>query len=153
TLRKVAAADVFAEVGEAEHGLERERFVYYDGLLPRGQWLSPEVSKDGVRLTNRAGFPVFDVTLVDRRTPGRLLVGRLPRLEAGVKGRAVELRPADAGRWSREGADTLREQLKEAGLFDDEAGSLVELWRRELFESDGVTLFYRLPQEEYDRQL
>jgi hypothetical protein len=153
TLRKVAATDVFAPVGEEGHGLERERFVYYDGLLPRGQWLVPEVGKDGVRLTNRAGFPVLDVTLVDRRTPGRVLVGRLPRLDTGVKGQAVDSRPVDVGRWAKEGADTLRKQLTDAGLFDDEAGSLVELWRRELFESDGLTLFYRLPQEEYDRQL
>jgi hypothetical protein len=43
--------------------------------------------------------------------------------------------------------------LKEAGLFEDEAASLTTLWTHDLFESEGVTLFYRLPQEEYERLL
>jgi hypothetical protein len=44
-------------------------------------------------------------------------------------------------------------QLKKTGLFADEAGSLVALWEKDLLQAEGLTLFYRFPQEEYDRQL
>lgn len=56
-------------------------------------------------------------------------------------------------KWPADGVKTLIGQLKDAGLFEDEAASLVTLWTRDLFESEGVTLFYRLPQEEYERLL
>jgi hypothetical protein len=56
-------------------------------------------------------------------------------------------------KWPGDGVKTLVSQLKDAGLFEDEAASLATLWTRDLFESDGVTLFYRLPQEEYERLL
>ena len=35
----------------------------------------------------------------------------------------------------------------------DEAASLTTIWAQEFFHSGGVTLLYRLPQEEYDRLL
>jgi hypothetical protein len=41
-------------------------------------------------------------------------------------------------------------QLVSAGLFDDEAKSLVETWKARMFETPGLNLFYRLPQSEYD---
>ena len=44
-------------------------------------------------------------------------------------------------------------QLVAAGLFDDEAKSLVDLWRHKQFETPGLTAFYRLPQSEYDVQM
>jgi hypothetical protein len=152
-LREVEAADVVVKVGEEGVGAQREHFVYYDGLLPRGRWLTLETGKGNPRLTNIASFPVFDVTLIDRRGPGKVLVGRLAKLESGATGQEVELRETTAERWGKEAPKTLQKQLRDAGLFADEAGSLVELWKRELFESEGMTLFYRFPQEEYERQL
>jgi hypothetical protein len=152
TLRDVKAEDVYATVGERNFGLEKEHFVYYDGLLPRGKWASILVEMDRVTVTNAAKHPLFDVTVVDRRSPERPRLARLPQLD-GSASKELDLKDLGDAKWPESGAKTLAGQLKEAGLFEDEAASLVTLWTRDLFESAGVTVFYRLPQEEYDRQL
>jgi hypothetical protein len=43
--------------------------------------------------------------------------------------------------------------LLDAGLFEAEADSLLKIWQKEFFETDGLTLFYLIPQVEYDRML
>jgi hypothetical protein len=153
TLRAVQADDVFARVGEQNQGCERERFVYYDGLLPRGKWVEITVEKEKIALANRAEHPVFDVTVVDRRTAGHTRVARMAKLDSKATIKELEFKEEDAKDWPASGHDALTRQLKDAGLFEDEAKSLVELWKEELFSSPGLTLFYRLPQEEYDRLL
>src|SRR5262249_25073629 len=42
-------------------------------------------------------------------------------------------------------------QLKEAGLFEDEAKLLADTWKHGMFVRPGLHVFYRIPQEEYDR--
>jgi hypothetical protein len=152
TLREVGGADVFAHVGEERFGLEREKFLYYDGLLPRGQWVSVKVEKERVTLTSRATHPLFDVVVTDRRRPGQLRVARLDRMGPGAT-QALVPAEADVRRWPIEAEKALVEQLSGAGLFVAEAKSLVALWRQDLLLAEGVTLFYRLPQEEYERLL
>jgi hypothetical protein len=152
TLRGVGADDVYAAVGERNFGLEKEHFVYYDGLLPRSKWASVTVEKDRVAVTSAAKHPLFDLTVVDRRSPDKPRLARLPQLDAGAS-KELDLKDLGGAKWPESGAKTLVSQLTEAGLFEDEAASLVTLWTRDLFESTGVTLFYRLPQEEYERQL
>jgi hypothetical protein len=152
TLRNVKADDVFAQVGEAGFGYEREKFVYYDGLFPAGKWLDLKFEKERVGVVNRAKDPVHDVTVVDRQA-GRVRVARLAKLEAGAEVKALEFAEAEAKSWPQAGIDSLSAQLQGAGLNADEAKSLVELWKEELFLTEGVTLFYRIPQEVYERLL
>jgi hypothetical protein len=152
-LRAVKADDVFARVGERNFGCERERFVYYDGLLPRGRWLAVAVRGERVELRNQVDHPVYDVTVVDRRTPGKVRVARLARLDGGASSRALKFTEPEAKGWPAAAAREMAGQLKAAGLHEDEAGSLAELWKKELFETEGVTVFYRLPQTEYERLL
>jgi hypothetical protein len=152
-LRAVKADDVFARVGEDDFGCECERFVYYDGLVPRKRWVSIAVGKDAVTLTSNVDFPVFDVTVVEQLDGGKVRVGRLERLDGRTRERSVALGAVDAARWTEDGPRALLAQLKAAGLNEDEGGSLVALWKKDLLLADGVTLFYRLPQEEYDRLL
>jgi hypothetical protein len=153
TLRDVKAEDVYVRAGEQYVGCEREKFVYYDALLPRGQWVEIGFDKEKVSLASRANHPVFDVTVVDRRTSDHILVARLAKLEAGAKIAEVEFKEAEAKGWPASALGILIGQLKEGGLFEDEAKALTELWKEELFLTPGVTLYYRLPQEEYDRLL
>jgi hypothetical protein len=153
TLRAVKADDVFVRAGEQYVGCEREKFVYYDGLLPRGKWIEITFDKKVVALANRATHPVYDLTAVDRRKPDHIRVARVAKVEAGAKVAELEFKEADARGWPAAGLETLIGQLKEAGLFEDEAKSLADLWKQELFETPGMTLFYRLPQDEYDRLL
>jgi hypothetical protein len=152
-LRAVKADDVFAHVGERNFGYERERFVYYDGLLPRGRWLAVTVKGERVELRNQVDHPVFDLTVVDRRTPGKARVARLARLDRRASAEALTFTEPAAKDWSAAAVREMVGQLKAAGLHEDEAGSLAELWKKELFETEGVTVFYRLPQSEYERLL
>jgi hypothetical protein len=153
TLREVKVDDVYVRAGEQYVGCEREKFVYYDGLLPRGKWAEITFDKDSVALVNLAKHPLYDVTVVDRRKADHIRIARVAKLEAGAKVAELEFKGADAKGWPANGLETLVGQLKEAGLFGDEAKSLADLWKEELFLTPGVTLFYRLPQEEYERLL
>jgi hypothetical protein len=153
-LRDVKCDTVAVLVGERGFGseFEQEQFVYYDGLMPRGKGAAIKVEKDRVSLTNEAKHPLFDVTVIDRQTPDKPRIVRVAKLDAGATEK-VDWQDASEGHWPQKAAQTLQDQLKDAGLNDDEAKSLVVVWTHELFEADGVTLFYRLPQEEYDRLL
>ncbi len=153
SLRDVDADDIYALVGERSFGAEREKFVYYDGLLPRGKWLKISVEKDQIALLNQVDFPVFDVTIVDRRVPGKTRVARLEKIDGNAQVKKPTFEDVAEKSWPDAGIKTLRDQLKEAGLYEKEAASLCEQWKDELFATEGLTLFYRLPQEEYDRQL
>jgi hypothetical protein len=41
----------------------------------------------------------------------------------------------------------------DAGLFAPEADALLKVWHKGFFEGEGLTIFYILPQSEYDRLL
>jgi hypothetical protein len=151
-LRKVRCDDVFAPVGERGVGLEREKFVYYDGLLPRPKALSIKAERTNATLKNDATFVVFDVWVVDRRDMDKPRVGRLPRLDAGDTAE-VGLPVMKDARWADDAGAALTAQLKDAGLNADEAAALTTIFAADFFRSAGLTLFYRLPQEEYDRLL
>ena len=152
-LRDVKADDIFVRFGPGGHYVQREKFIYYDGLFPQGKWVKIDVEKENVTLTNRVKHAVFDVTVIDARNEGKIRVGRLDKLDAGAKDAKVVFENVDASRFASEASETLTKQLVAAGLFEDEAKSLVDLWRKEMFETPGLHAFYRLPREEYDRLL
>lgn len=151
-LRKVQADDIFARFGPGNRYVEQEKFLYYDGLFPQSKWLKIDVDKETIALTNRVKHAVLDVTIVDRRDDDKPRIGRLEKLDAGAAGKVV-CTPVDASRLASEASAALVKQLATAGLFEDEALSLADLWRKEMFETPGLHVFYRLPQDEYDRLL
>jgi hypothetical protein len=151
-LRQVKSDEIFAGYSPNPLDIEREKFIYYDGLFPQGKWLSIKVDHQIVALTSRVKHPVFDITVVDRRGD-KVRVGRAAKLDAGATITEVAFTDADASQFPSEAADTLVKQLVGVGLFEDEAKSLVDLWKREMFETPGLSLFYRLPPEEYDARL
>jgi hypothetical protein len=166
TLRAVKADDVFTKTNDGEYrgfikegkGLpdsqyERERFIYYDGLAPIGKRLAVTVEKNTVSVANRVKHSLFDVTVVDRRTPDHTRVARLAKLEAGDKATELDFAEVGSKEWPEAGLVMLTKQLTDAGLFEDEARSLVDVWKKDFFQADGLTLFFRLPQEEYEKLL
>jgi hypothetical protein len=148
TLRHVKCDDVFVSVGERNSTFEREKFIYYDGLLPRVNALAIQIDKENISLKNQEKFTVHDVWVVDNRDAARRRIGRLPRLDAGAA-QEVEYTAMPV----EEAAKTLTAQLKAAGLNEDEAAALTTIWTGDFFASAGLSLFYRLPQEVYDRLL
>jgi hypothetical protein len=166
SLRAVKADDVFTKTNDGEYGgfikegkglpdsqYERERFIYYDGLVPIGKRVAVTVEKDKVAVANRVKHPLFDVTVVDRRSPDHTRVARLAKLEAGAKVTELDFAEVGSKEWPEAGLSALTKQLTDAGLFEDEAKSLAEVWKKDFFQADGLTLFFRLPQEEYEKLL
>jgi len=151
-LRQVKSDTLFSKYSPNNLDVEQEKFIYYDGIFPQGKWLSTRVEKENVELVSQVKHPLFDVTVVDRRGE-KVRVGRIAKLDSGERIKAVEFVEFDSSKFNSEASRTLLNQLTLAGLNPDEAGSLVELWQKEFFETPGLNLFYRLPQEEYDARL
>ncbi|HEY1861642.1 MAG TPA: hypothetical protein VGG61_14880, partial [Gemmataceae bacterium] len=132
---------------------ECERFIYYDGLVPVGKRVAITVEKDKVFVANRVKHPLFDVTVVDRRTPDHIRIARIAKLEAGAKATDLDFAEVGSKEWPEAELVVLTKQLMDAGLFEDEAKSLAEVWKKDIFQADGLTLFFRLPQDEYEKLL
>jgi hypothetical protein len=148
-LRQVKSDEIFARFSPNPLDVEREKFIFYDGMFPQRRWLKIGVDKNRVSLTSQVKHPVFDITAVDRRGDA-IRVARVAKLDAGETIRELQFNDAGAKDFSAEAAATLVKELVAAGLFDDEAKSLVDTWKARMFETPGLNLFYRLPQSEYD---
>jgi hypothetical protein len=151
--RAVKCADVFAIFGNGPTDLDREKFVFYDGIFPQAKRLNVTVDKGRVGLVSQVRYPVYDVTVIDRRGDGKVRVARVEKLDAAAAVKEVAWAEVERAKFPAEAADALVKQLVAAGLYKDEAGSLLDACRRDLLETDGVSVFYRVPQEEYDRCL
>lgn len=151
-IRQVKCDEIFAQYSGNPTDVEREKFLYYDGLFPQGKWLKLGVEMDRITLTSQVKHPVFDVTVVDRRSD-KVRVGRIFKLNAGAAIPSVVFEEVDASKFVADASETLSKQIVEAGLHADEAGSLVDLWKKDLFETPGLHLFFRLPQSEYDARM
>jgi hypothetical protein len=152
-MRDVKTDEVFSVFGDGPIDIDHEKFVFYDGVFPQGKWVRVTVEKDRVALFNRVPFPVHDVTVIDRRGEGPVRVARLPRLEANAEMKALEFASIDRKAFIAAATETLTRQLVEAGLYKDEASSMLAACGKDLLETDGVTVFYRVPQTEYERRL
>jgi len=151
-IRQVKSDEIFARYSQNPLDVEREKFIYYDGIFPQGKWLKINVEKEQVGLTSLVKHPLFDVTIVDRRNE-KPRIARFAKLDAGQTIKSADFSEVDAARFASESNTALVKQLVAAGLFDDEAKSLADLSQKEMFETPGLHLFYRLPQEEYDARL
>jgi len=151
-LRDVKADDVFINQPYAG-GIQKERFVYYDGLIPTPKGLSIKVAGEKVALLSQAAESVYDVTVVDLRNASKIRVARLDKMEPGAEVKAVAFAEGDQTKWPSEPIAALIKQLQSAGLNEDEARSMATVWRKDFFETEGVNVFYRLSQEAYDKAL
>ncbi len=137
--------------------LETERFLFYDGLAPMPDYLRCEkIDSTSVTLHNRAKFDIRQLFLVDRRTPGKVGLASMDRkdkaFEAGTT-LTMQWRKVPSESWPQAGLNPVKKSLVDAGLFEAESDALLKIWLSDLFEADGITLFYILPQDEYDRML
>ena len=148
-IRQVKSDEVFARYSPGPMDVEREKFIYYDGLFPQTRWMKITVDKGRVALISQVKHPVLDITVVDRRGD-KVRVGRIAKLNALASVKDVPFTDVDATQFPPEASDALLRQLVAAGLFKDEALALTDLWQKRLFETPGLHLFYRLPQEVYD---
>ncbi len=102
-IREVKADDIYARFGPNFTDVERDKFLYYDGIFPQGKWLKISVNKDNVELTSLVKHALLDVTVVDRRGE-TVRVGEMskPRWRSGQK---VEFTEVNVERFPSEAAE------------------------------------------------
>jgi hypothetical protein len=152
-LRRVKCDEVFARHSQNQFDIDREKFVYYDGIFPQGKWLKIEAAEGKVTLSNQVKHSVFDVTVIDHRDEKKVSIARVGELQPGAKFMPTEFDSGNSDEFAVQAAKKLTGQLVMAGLFEDEAQVLAELWKKELFEESGLHVCFRLPQEEYEQRL
>ncbi|GDX94343.1 hypothetical protein LBMAG47_00060 [Planctomycetia bacterium] len=155
--RMVKAEPVVSWGGHARGAhLDAEQFVYYDGLMTPLAFLRARRTATGnLVLDNTAPYPLHELWCVDhtgdtRTGPGPRLA-RVPLVPVGTKEIVPEWRVVPAADWAAATAEQFAADLEKTGLHADEARSLVAIWQPGFFHAPGLTLFYRLPQREYDR--
>lgn len=148
-LRAVKADDVLVQY----RGPQLERFIYYDGMIKAPKGLAVGVKGDTISLHSQAKHLLHDVTVVDLRNLRKIRTAHVDKMEPGAEIKEVKLIERDQTKWPHEGVEELVGQLKGAGLNEDEAKALANVWRRHFFETEGVSVFYRVPQELYDQVL
>ena len=154
SLRRVKSAPIsgygsFTRLGQQSWN---ENFLYYDGLMKLPP--VPQVARieEGVIVESDSDHDWLDVLVIDRSLDGnQVTVGRVDKIERGRQRNEIVLQRmgGDGGAEKALGRD-LRRQLILAGLHEDEAQSLLEVWSEGLFERVGLTLCYRIPQATYD---
>jgi hypothetical protein len=156
--RTVKAEPVFSYGGHNRGGtfIDAEQFVYYDGLMTPLAFLKSRRTATGdLVLDNTAPYPLHDLWCIDhtgdkRTGPGPRLA-RVPLVPVGTKEIVPGWRTIPAADWAAATAEQFAADLEKTGLHADEARSLVAIWQPGFFHAPGLTLFYRLPQREYDR--
>jgi hypothetical protein len=152
--RKVKAEPVFSYGGHGRGGTTRtdaEQFVYYDGLMKPLAFLKARRTPAGaIVLDTTAPYPIHDLWCIDRTGPEPKLA-RVPLVPPGKKTIDLDWKTVAADDWHAATAEALAAELEKTGLHADEARSLAAIWQPGFFHAPGLTLFYRLPQREYDR--
>lgn len=152
-LRNVKCDEVFAKYSQNQLDIDREKFVYYDGIFPQGKWLKLAEAGGKITLTSQVKHSVYDVTVIDHRNEKQVRIARLGELRPGTEFQPADFETGGGEDFTAQSAKKLTGQLVMAGLFEDEAQVLAELWKKELFDSPGLHVCFRLPQEEYEKRL
>jgi hypothetical protein len=151
--RTVKAEPVFSYGGHNHIGtfIDAEQFVYYDGLMTPLAFLKARRTPAGaIVLDAKAPYPLHDLWCIDR-TGNSAKLARVPLVPPGEKTLDLDWKTVAADDWHAATAEALAAELEKTGLHADEARSLVAIWQPGFFHAPGLTLFYRLPQREYDR--
>jgi hypothetical protein len=151
--RTVKAEPVFSYGGHNHIGtfIDAEQFVYYDGLMTPLAFLKARRTPAGaIVLDAKAPYPLHDLWCIDR-TGNSAKLARVPLVPPGEKTLDLDWKTVADDDWHAATAEALAAELEQTGLHADEARSLVAIWQPGFFHAPGLTLFYRLPQREYDR--
>jgi hypothetical protein len=132
---------------------EAEKYLFYRGVGHLDAPLVVRERQDGWDVSLRADSALANlpqVWLVEV-LPG----GRVRYQSAAAHGGTAHLKRFPLG--APNGLSTLRRELAAAltsrGLFADEADAMLETWKLSYFESEGLRLFFLLPQAWTDSQL
>jgi hypothetical protein len=144
--RAVSAAPL--ELDRGEHGVERERFVFYRGVADFEIPLRVTLEGDRLRIANE-GDAEFCGAFVFERAGARCSLRPIGDLRPGAVVYAKRGVPAEE---TRVDLLPLENELVARGLFRDEAAAMIETWRSSWFE-EGLRVLYLLPRAKIDALL
>lgn len=124
-----------------------EKFLFYRGAVADAP---PVVKVEGganqkYTLVNTTRKETAANLLLIHVSNGKLATRSLVSLAPSQKQQLDIALPAQTTETPGSAADALKESLEEAGLFPKEAASLVRIWQKPLFETEGIRLIYLNP--------
>lgn len=124
-----------------------EKFLFYRGAAADAP---PVVKVEGganqkYTLVNTTRKETAANLLLILVSDGKLATRSLDSLAPNQKQQIDIALPADTKQTPQSASEAFRESLEEAGLFPREAASLVRIWQKSLFETDGIRLVYLNP--------
>ena len=135
---------------------QAEKFLFYRGA---GNFATPLAvqfeGEDRLVLQNTGSEPMLDLQVFE----GRGLSGTLTTVDVLKPGERlpIALKPAEGNARRPEQAAELRRRLKDsltrAGLFADEAESMLATWESDWFDDDGLRVLFPLPRGWTDETL
>lgn len=131
-----------------------DQFIYYDGVIPSPK--SPTVLRTGVGITidSASDHDWHDVLVIERTKDQWRISPWIDHISKGKQRTTIEWKVLADEKQSIESLSTeLTQRLVAAGLFKDEAESLVKTWEQGLFNQQGISMFYRVSQATYDKWL
>ena len=159
-LRAVPSAKVYTHGGHSRMGYDGdqvEKFIYYDGLMKAPE--TPQLARDGEALVVRSNFPyaISDLMVIDHDGAHTRIGKAWTNVAAGEQTTRLEQISAGDAKGDPKTIATLSEDfvkhLVAAGLTTEESVALEKVWHEGLFQHQGLSLFYRVPQETYDAWL
>ena len=160
TLRTVPAAKIFTG---GSHGMmgyggdHVEKFLYYDGLMKAPETPALTRIADGVQLESNSSFELLDVFAVERTEKGLRVSSDWKQIASGAQKTVLSMSAPFSGKDEEtlieKSCAQLITRLKAAGLNHAEAISMVKVWTPGFFKNLGLTIFYRIPQAQYDAWL
>lgn len=153
--RKVKAASV-----RTADKREAERYLFYRGVAHLDAPLVTRQNGDTLTLSVRDGeqhLDAFPPTWLVRVLPdGRVRYTTLP-IEKARRGQLVVELPPENRQNKNTDLDALKRELMSnlvaQGLFEDEAHAMLETWRLSYFASEGIRIFFLLPEPWTDARL
>ncbi|MFT3711550.1 MAG: hypothetical protein QM817_28270 [Archangium sp.] len=132
---------------------QREKFLFYRGLSEAPPAFRPTFEGERVVLQNDEALPRGGLLLmnVTKNGAGVTVVGDLASGERKVLD--VPAPELEHSAFVERLRSLLTARLVAAGLYADEANSMVNTWERSYFLTPGVRLLYLLPQRELETML
>lgn len=131
-----------------------DQFIYYDGLIPSPK--SPTVVRtaEGITLASSSDHDWHDVLVIERTKDRWRISSWIDHISKGTQRTPITWEDlTDDKKTIASLGSELNQRLVAAGLFKDEAESLVKTWEAGLFTQDGISMFYRVSQATYDKWL
>ncbi|HAV63374.1 MAG TPA: hypothetical protein DCY13_13535 [Verrucomicrobiales bacterium] len=141
---------------DPEQAGEVERFLFYRGAANFTAPLHASIDEQGQVVLRNAGNTAMADLFVYRRRGDRAEVHHVPGLEPKEQKKVSLLAIPELGEHSLAIAELttrLQQSLEATGLYEDEARAMINTWKADWFDDQGLRALYLLPQSWTDEIL